>query len=153
MSPTCHVQGPNQEKIMRDIFGIGIAIQTCVEIYFTASRRTGRTSLMIDCLQNGDRVIFHDPNERDRVCRLIHERHLNVDCVCIPVTGDAGHRVRQLRKSAGKTLFDHTWIEKFHLNDLRDSQKRLHDVSRALSATGAHRETAETRMQASKWRR
>lgn len=61
-----------------DSFGIGAALKGAALIYFQASRRTGRTTSLVESLKDGDRVIFTNSNEADRVKRICYELGIKI---------------------------------------------------------------------------
>ena len=94
-----------------DRFGIGTAIRGMVNSYFGYARQTGRTTLLVESAKNGDRIIFADMREAERVRQLCAERNINVECIVVepnkPDLMSIGGASRVHR-----TLFDHGWIER-----------------------------------------
>ena len=135
---------------MSDIFGIGAAIKGAAEIYFRSARHSGRTTMMLDALKDGDRIIFQTPAECTRVTRLVKERKLDVQCICVPADS---HRIFELGTSQGRTIFDHSWLEEHYMSALQDIGKGLADLSeQRLSGSGEpHRETRRQAIEAQKW--
>ncbi len=66
-----------------DHFGIGAAMLGGARIYVQSARRTGRTLSLVESAKEGDRLVFAEPREADRVRRLCLERGVKVDCIVI----------------------------------------------------------------------
>lgn len=62
-----------------DHYGIGNAIKGIVGAYAESARRTGRTTSLVESVKDGDRVIFTNGREADRVKRLCAERGVERD--------------------------------------------------------------------------
>lgn len=135
---------------MSDIFGIGVAIKGATMTYFQAARRSGRTVSMVAALKDGDRVWFTDSREADRVHRLCAERGIEVECrVCDP--RDI-HKVWERGIAKGRTVFDHSWVERFYLNSIENSWICLNDLARETSGVGeAHFETRRKAQELARW--
>jgi len=135
-----------------DPFGIGAAVMGAARIYFASARRTGRTTALIESITSGDRIVFTDQREADRVRRLCLDRGLNVDCITLePSRPDP---VSALRKHPhGRTVFDHSWIEQYYEARLKQGQEYIDYLQRELSEHYAP--AVETKLQAEeidKWR-
>lgn len=126
-----------------DFFGIGPALQGVVRSYFLGGRRSGRTTRLVDSLQDGDRVVFIDSRQADRFKRLCKEQDKEV--VCIVIDPKNTHAIFDRGPSQGRTIFDHTWVEQFYVHRLEACQKDLAYLERESSWRGeAHRETQRT---------
>lgn len=133
-----------------DLFGIGQAINGAVMIYFQSARATGRTTMMLEMLKNGDRIVFYNSREADRVKRLLRERNLNVECIIAPP--DNLDRLFEHGTSQGRTVFDHTWIERFWLRQIKLTTKDIDFMQERLSGYGEpHRKTARSAAEIAKW--
>ena len=97
-----------------DAFGIGSAIKGCCEIYFRSARQTGRTSDLIDNLNNGDRIIFVKNEEAKRWTRICKDIGKDIDCIAVNPTNTDIFNIRKNTK--GTTVFDNAWIEIFQIN-------------------------------------
>jgi hypothetical protein len=111
-----------------DHFGIGAAVKAIVEIYLQGARRTGRTTSLLDSLKNGDRVVFSNHKEANRVSRLLRERNLLVKCIVIDTKQP--YNLFNLEKPIGKTLFDHSWVEQFYLEAVTRTQNEIDELQR-----------------------
>lgn len=135
-----------------DPFGIGAAVMGAARVYFTSARRTGRTTALIESVTSGDRIVFTDRREADRVRRLCLDRGLNVDCITLePSHPDPVSALRKHRH--GRTIFDHSWIEQYYEAHLKHGQEYIDYLQRELSEHYAP--AVETKLQAEeidKWR-
>ena len=120
--------------------------------YFMGARQTGRTVSLVEALKDGDRVIFTNNREAERVKRLVKERGIKIDCMVVdPATPE---RLFEHPQSVGRTIFDHSWVEDFYLNGIERRQKDMAQWERDLSGTGeAHRETRRAAMEIRKFNR
>lgn len=123
-----------------DLFGIGSALKGVAHAYFHCSRQTGRTTMMIDSIKDGDRIIFAHRNESERVQRICKERGLDVDCI-FASTRDPS-RIFEHGSSLGRTVFDHGWVEEYYLNAMDRCAAEIRHFETGLSGYGeAHRKT------------
>jgi hypothetical protein len=133
-----------------DHFGIGAAMKTANLIYSQAARRTGRTTSLVESLKDGDRVVFIDRIEAERVQRLCRERRVKVNCIVMDVKDP--HELMRRAPSEGRTLFDHTWVERFYLHQIDQASQAIDQLQRNSSGFGtAHIETRRTAIELSKW--
>lgn len=133
-----------------DHFGIGAAIQGAARIYIQSARRSGRTQSLIDSVKDGDRIIFMNRNEADRVKRLCLERDVKIECLVINPRepGLAYER----GSSKGRTIFDHQWIEEYYLLTIGRAMKDIDHIESQLSGDGfPHRETRRKAEEIAKW--
>lgn len=113
-------------------YGNGAAMRGIVEAYNQGARRTGRTTMMVNSLREGDIVVFHDSREMRRVDRMIRERGLhNVKCITVPADGPLDQLYG--RKANGKTVFDHMWVEAHYRNAIKRAETELAYLERRLS--------------------
>ena len=140
-----HLEGNNM-----DFFGIGSAVKGTVNIYFQSARGTGRTTNLIESLDDGDRVVFSSSKEAKRVEKLCRERGINIlTLIADPKKlGD----IMQWGTSQKRTIFDHSFVEEYYRHSLESATKRLAYIERQLSGYGsAHRETKRKAMENLKW--
>jgi hypothetical protein len=134
-----------------DHFGIGQAMQAMAHVYAQSARRTGRTTSLLESLKDGDRVVFVTAQEADRVRRLCNDRGLKVDCIVLPV--DRPDRLFERGTPKGRTLFDHSWVERYYIQSMERCQKEIDHWQRESSGFGAaHLETQYQAEQLAKWR-
>lgn len=134
-----------------DHFGIGQAIKGMAIVYFQSSRKTGRTMSLIESVKNGDRIVFADSWEADRVQKLCKERDIEVRCVVIdPQTPE---RIFEREPALGRTIFDHGWIQQYYMNAINHCEQNIDRMERQTSGYGeAHRETRRKAEEMAKWR-
>lgn len=114
-----------------DIFGIGAHMRSLAHAYSQLSRRTGRTTMFLDILKDGDRVVFADHHEARRVDMLCRERKLKVDCIVMP-PDDAG-MLQYKERSVGRTLFDHAWLELYYQHEIARAGRNLDQLQKLIS--------------------
>lgn len=137
-----------------DHFGIGAALEGAAVIYFRSARRSGRTTSLVESLKTGDRVVFLEAREADRVKRLCMERGVKIEVTVLDPKrpGDIFHKNGSL-PAEGRMLFDHGWLEAFYLFRLREAANLVDDLQRNLSGYGAaHRETKRRAEELARWR-
>jgi hypothetical protein len=133
-----------------DHFGIGQAMMGMARCYFQASRRTGRTTSLLESLKDGDRVCCASSKEADRLTRLLRER--NVEAQAITVDPNTPHRIFERGTPKGRTIFDESWIEQYYLRALEAAAKDIDHFQRGSSGDGsAHIETRAAARELSKW--
>lgn len=134
-----------------DHFGIGAGVIGAANVYFQGARRTGRTTVLVESVKDGDRIVFTNAREADRVGRLLKERGVDVQCLVIdPATPQ---RVFEYGTSAGRTIFDHSWVEQHYLIAINEASSRLDHFEREVSGYGeAHRDTRRRAEEIAKWR-
>ena len=134
-----------------DHFGIGAAMQGMARMYFQSARRTGRTTSLVESVKDGDRIVFADSKEAERVRRLLMERGVKVECLVVqPKTPE---RVFERGTPEGRTIFDHTWVEQMYLQVLERTQQEIDQLERQSSGFGeAHCETKRRTEELAKWR-
>lgn len=118
-----------------DRFGITAATRGITSVYFQSARRTGRTTLMLKSLQDGDRVVFANPQEAARVRRLCREIKLAVECVVVAPKDIP--RLLSRERPLGNTVFDHGWIEQYFRESIEAAGNDLAELTAVLSAPEA----------------
>ena len=133
-----------------DHFGIGQAMTGMVRTYFMSARRTGRTTSLVESVKDGDRIVFSNAREMDRVKRLLRDRGAKVECIVIdPLSPE---RICERGPSQGRTIFDHTWVELYYSALIDGGQRGLDRLEREASGHGeAHRETKRAADEMMKW--
>lgn len=134
-----------------DHFGIGSAMHGMASVYFQSARRTGRTMSLVESVKDGDRIVFANPREAERVRRMCLERGVEVECVVIdPETPE---RVLERGTSQDRTIFDHSWIEQFYTRAIERAAQDIDHLERQASGFGeAHRETRRRAEELLRWR-
>lgn len=133
-----------------DHFGIGAALQGMAQMYFRSARQTGRTTSLVESVKDGDRIVFMDVKEANRVRRMCELRGLVVECVVFdPETPD---RAFERGTPVGRTLFDHSWVEQYYRNAIGKAKREIDFFERQSSGNSeAHQETRRCAEEVNKW--
>lgn len=133
-----------------DMYGIGSAMKSMIQMYTISARGSGRTTEMINSLKDGDRVYFTESREAERVGRMCRERKLEITCVVIPVSNPG--RIFEYPTSKGRSVFDHRWVEEYYSRSVERAEKDIEYFQRQSSGFGeAHEETKLKAKEISKW--
>lgn len=134
-----------------DHFGIGAAMLAMSAVYTTATRRSGRTTSLIEDVKDGDRIVFAHSHEAQRVERILLERGLKVQCIVVDVRDP--HQLLRRGTSQGRTIFDHSWIEEYYNGTIKHAAETIDRMERETSGYGEpHRETQRRAIELAKWR-
>jgi hypothetical protein len=134
-----------------DHFGIGAALQSIAQVYFRSARQSGRTTSLVESVKDGDRIVFADSVEAERVRRLCLERGVTVKCIVAEPKNPG--RVFERGTSEGRTLFDHSWVERYYLSAIENAQRDIDHFERLASGYGEpHRETRRRSEEIKRWR-
>lgn len=128
-----------EKSPINDTFGIGTAIRGIINNYFICSRNTGRTISMIQSLKEGDRVIFHSSDHARYAERIAKEFGVKLEYSVIPP-----HKADEVfrRRTEGRTIFDHTWLEIYYQNVFENAFKHISNITVESSGYGIrHLET------------
>jgi len=133
-----------------DHFGIGQALSAAARVYFQASRRSGRTTSLVESLRDGDRVVFTNENEARRVKNMCLERNVKIDTFVVDPRNP--QKVFDRGTPRGRSLFDHSWVEQFYINAIEQCVNDIDHLQRETSGFGeAHLETRRKAAEMSKW--
>ena len=106
-----------------------------LEIFVNMSRRTGRTSAMLERLQPGDCVVVATGDERQHMRRELLQRNI-VDVVDVvvfhPKTLDAPNYLRPPYRAVH---FDNFWWEQYYAHALRSVAERPLHLAAHLAPT------------------
>ena len=136
-----------------DFFGIGRSLKAVMTVYFISARSSGRTTALIESVKNGDRLVFTNQHEAQRVKQLCWERGVTVECIVIDPRGASQIYLLPSLRGEGRTIFDHTWIEHFYMAALETTEEKLAELER--SSSGPEATTSITPIQArerAKWK-
>jgi len=135
-----------------DHFGIGTGVAGAAKVYFQSSRRTGRTTSLVDSLKDGDVVVFLNEREGQRVKSLCKDRGVDIEIVvCNPAMPE---RLFTQYAPLGdeRFLFDHSWVEAFYMRAIDRAQNDIDRFQKEFSGRGeAHRETERQAREIMKW--
>ena len=117
-----------------DMFGIGNAVKIAVDMVHRASRRTGRSKLLLNTVQCDDLVIFANPNDAENFRRKIRGSNLrNIKVI------SAGANINMLfthfRHSCpnGRAILDHSWIEDYYSYVIQKASDDIDMIEKTLS--------------------
>ena len=134
-----------------DHFGISAGLLGAAEIYFRSGRRTGRTTSLIESLKNGDRVACASVAEQRRLLQLCSQRGITVEIVHLDPARP--WEIFDRGPSAGRTLFDHSWVEQVFRNAIEQCAKDIDHLQRESSGFGTpHLETRRCAEEMMRWR-
>ena len=118
--------------------------------YIQSARRPGRTTPLVESGKGGDRIVFADSREAERVRRLCKERGVTVECLVRKTK--TPERLFERGTSNGRTIFDHSWVERYYLDNLERCANDIDHLEQQLSGCGeAHRETKRRAEELVKW--
>ncbi len=116
-----------------DFFGIGNALKAGFGIYFNGARRTGRTTHLLNNLNDGDQVICLTARAARHLEHLAKEKGLSIKVTyCHPKRINDIYIGRKL-KCNGRTIFDHEFVEEWHNLNLTNSINTLDHIQSELS--------------------
>jgi hypothetical protein len=126
-----------------DHFGIGAGVKGAVGIYFAASRRTGRTTSLVESVKDGDCVVFTDSRMGKHFKDLCRDRGVTVEIVVVdPKRPEGLFEHDGLKGFNGRTILDHHWVEEFYRHEIDRLLTLIDRFERETSGYGeAHRET------------
>lgn len=114
-----------------DHFGIGLAMRNMALMYIQSARRTGRTTLLVASLKDGDRVAFASSREAQYVYRMCRERGVTIETLVVPPTRP--EEVLDSLPPKGRLIFDHTWVEQSYLAAIERTQRAIDHFEREAS--------------------
>jgi len=119
--------------------------------YFMSARQTGRTVSLVESVKDGDRIVFIESRDAERVKRMCKERGVEVECIVVDPQTPA--RIFERATSQGRTIFDHRWVEQYYMAAIDNCQRNIDHLERQSSGFGeAHRETRRKAEEISRWR-
>lgn len=133
-----------------DFFGIAAGVRGAMEVYFSCSRKTGRTKRLVESLAIGDRIVCLNEQHASMLRRLmeVHGKN-NAECVVVPVSSPA--ELCKFGTPRGRTIFDHPWIEEFYASRMEAAGCEMARLERQFSGYGSGH--VETRMRAQNLKR
>jgi glutamine cyclotransferase len=119
-------------------------------LYSQTARQTGRTTSLIESLKDGDRVCCATTEEARHLKRMCRDRGLQVTVITLPIR-DA-HRIFERGTSQGRTIFDHTWVERYYMAAVERAQDEIDQLQREASGWGAaHEKTRAQAREMARW--
>jgi len=135
-----------------DHFGIGAAMRGMFLNYMHSARRSGRTTSLVESVKDGDRIVFAERREAERIEHLLNKRSVKVQCIVVDPR-DPGRLIeRGSLPGNGRTIFDHGWVERFYADAIERAADTIDHLQREASGFGeAHRETARQAEEIARW--
>lgn len=124
-----------------DEYGIGSAASMGLHRYDRASRRTGRTSRMVEAAQNDDLIVCRHAKEAERVRRLIKEAGKSTRVTAIEHADELHARIAQ--RPRGRLVFDHDWVHQFFVDAVRAAEDDLRRLADGLSSVPLDRKAEQ----------
>jgi len=119
-----------------DHFGIGAAIEGAARVYCHTARRTGRTTALVKSLNTGDRVVFCDAREAERVSRMCREQGTHIEYVVIDPGNVAFNKLTNRARPIGRLIFDHSWVEQFYIHAISRAGREIEFLQQEFSGLG-----------------
>jgi len=114
---------------MYDPWGIGEALQHGMRMFSHGKRATGRSTLLINSVQNMDTIVFAQRAEAQRIDRLLKQSGKdNVYLITHDPHGGLGRAfdyITERYNGRGVLHFDHSWFEAIHLYELRGTMSAM----------------------------
>lgn len=107
-----------------DTYNIANSMRVGLEMLMQGARQSGRTTRMLDGLKDGDRIITSDTRNVRILQNQARQRGLNVEVIFWSVK-EMHCNIYRLKKSAGRTVFDHVFIENFWKTRIADIEREL----------------------------
>lgn len=121
----------SEEHTRYDPWGIGEALSMGLRMYIHAKRATGRTTMLLDSLKEGDMVIAATDREAKRIERLARDRGLEhvIGRGYEPRGGrNPFHDLETIMAgSKRRVVFDHTFFEALYWWMIHDTQEAMAD--------------------------
>lgn len=134
-----------------DAFGIGTALEGCAEIYFRSARKSGRTTAMVEAAKDGDRFVFLNSAHAKHAELMLKERNIKAECIVVSPKNPGS--IFQRSTSKGRTVFDHSWLEEYWMQEIRHVAKSIDEIQTQSSGFGEkHYETRRKAEEIAKWR-
>jgi hypothetical protein len=118
-----------------DIFGIGTGIKSMIAIFIHNARQTGRTTFMVNGLQDGDMVIVVNAQQGKEIERLFtmneSKRGMRISWKAVE-PGDF-YSIDFNPRSKGRLIFDHVWVEMTYEQAVNDVSHRIAQLQRHAS--------------------
>lgn len=106
---------------MADDYGIGSTAVVALRLYDMQSRRSGRTTRMLERVKSGDTIVVSSPEQIRAIERVMREAEIeNVRIIAINPRDSLDaieHRLRNVTAGrSGRVLLDHTVVLNFYMD-------------------------------------
>jgi len=119
---------------MYDPWGVGEAIQHGMRMYSHGKRATGRSTLLLNSVKDGDTIVFAFRAEAQRMRRLLLEAEKSAVNIIVHDPNQGLHYaadfILERYNRKGQIYFDHTWFEALYLYEM---QSLMHGMDRFKS--------------------
>lgn len=105
-------------------FNIDTALISALEIYSHVAHKTGRSTSLVNSLNDGDVILTLTHRERDHYMRLIEEKGLTASVIVLNTGEDEIYKLRTIRTN-GIIHPSHLWLQKYY-------KERIHSLSVVL---------------------
>lgn len=85
-----------------------------LDVFCMTSRRTGRTSAMLDAAQAGDCIIVASESERRRLQQKLAVTHRAKEIDVVVASPHRLHPLHPTLRNYRRVLFDHYWLEQYY---------------------------------------
>lgn len=111
--------------------GLQAHVKASLRTFIAFSRRSGRTTAMIDAARDGDLIITANEPEARRLRRLLHDAGKEV---AVGIS-DPGRNPMMLRGTnpTGATIFDHVWLGLYWETQIDLAASSLFQIKQAMS--------------------
>lgn len=119
-------------KNVTDEYGFFSATVIGLNMFDGLSRASGRTTRLVERVEDGDQIVCPTTGIANHVSRMLHDAgKKKVRVFSVPVSSVPMSRVGT--SPNGRTFFDHTWVSDFLLCRLNEAKADLNVFSREMS--------------------
>lgn len=111
--------------------GLQAHVKASLRTFIAFSRRSGRTTAMIDAARNGDLIITASEQEARRIRRLLQDAGKEVTVGISDPARDP--MMRRGTNPTGATIFDHSWLELYWETQIDRAAANLFNIKQAMS--------------------
>lgn len=122
---------------MYDPWGIGEALRMSMRMYSHAKRATGRTTLLLSALRDGDTVVTAMRAEGQRLQQEARDRGIKIKTISYDPRETLDRQYDQIMFSwdrKGQLYFDHMWFEAFYFYQIEALMGEIEKFTKSLSA-------------------
>jgi hypothetical protein len=121
---------------LSDPCGFEAALETALNSFDAGSRRSGRTTRMLDAAQDGDLIVVVTMEHAVRLQRELREAgKTGVRVVAVDTKDPHSNTVLMGLRTPGSVHLDHVWVMEFFRSRIRSVGLEMDDLCRRLSRT------------------
>lgn len=120
-----------------DEYGLTASALVGLSMFSNASRRSGRTTRMIERVTKEDIIIVPNRHTAEHIKQLLHAARKSDVPVRIVDVADVPMQHVGTRPN-GRAFFDHTWMEDFLTRAIKQAAGDIETFQRAISKTWPH---------------